>query len=45
MRRMQAGECRLTMENLDGTLAEMERLVGEIEEQFCAGIFDGEESK
>lgn len=45
VRRMQAGECRLTMENLDGTLAEMERLVGEIEEQFCAGIFDGEESK
>ncbi len=34
VRRMQAGECRLTLENLDETLAEMAALVKDIEERY-----------
>ncbi|MDE5819869.1 MAG: SGNH/GDSL hydrolase family protein [Lachnospiraceae bacterium] len=34
VRRMQAGECRLTLENLDETLAEMAALVIDIEERY-----------
>lgn len=41
VRRMRAGEYRLTMENLNETLEEMAALIKDIEERYCDGIFGG----